>query len=134
MRRRLRAAAAPHCDALSGCRCAAIAVRLGYVSLIGARLVMPTSLLTAPLGVRLAHAMTKRALEIAFGCSLYRWRPVRDQFALVKNSGESSAGYVQGTMLVALKSGEISLMLPGGDEVWDSPNDNMPINSTGWNF
>jgi hypothetical protein len=33
-----------------------------------------------------------------------------------------------------LKSGEISLMLPGGDEVWDSPNDNMPINSTGWNF
>ncbi len=32
----------------------------GYVSLIGALLVMPTSLLTAPLGVRVAHAMSKR--------------------------------------------------------------------------
>jgi uncharacterized protein len=44
---------------------------LGYVSLIGALLVMPTSLLTAPLGVRAAHAMSKRALEIAFGCYLF---------------------------------------------------------------
>jgi len=44
---------------------------LGYVSLIGALLVMPTSLLTAPLGVRVAHAMSKRALEIAFGCYLF---------------------------------------------------------------
>jgi uncharacterized protein len=43
---------------------------LGYVSLIGAVLVMPTSLLTAPLGVRVAHAMSKRTLEIAFGCYL----------------------------------------------------------------
>src|SRR6266487_1907084 len=41
---------------------------LGYVSLIGALLVMPTSLLTAPLGVRAAHALSKRKLEIAFGC------------------------------------------------------------------
>ena len=40
---------------------------IGYVSLIGAVLVMPTSLLTAPLGVRAAHAMSKRALELAFG-------------------------------------------------------------------
>src|SRR6201992_1194420 len=32
----------------------------GYVSLIGALLVMPTSLLTARLGVRTAHAMSKR--------------------------------------------------------------------------
>ena len=40
---------------------------LGYVSLIGAVLVMPTSLLTAPLGVRAAHAMSKRTLEMAFG-------------------------------------------------------------------
>jgi uncharacterized membrane protein YfcA len=40
---------------------------LGYVSLIGAVLVMPTSLLTAPLGVRAAHAMSKRTLEVAFG-------------------------------------------------------------------
>jgi len=44
---------------------------LGYVSLIGAVLVMPTSLLTAPLGVRVAHAMSKRTLEIAFGSYLF---------------------------------------------------------------
>jgi uncharacterized membrane protein YfcA len=44
---------------------------LGYVSLIGALLVMPTSLLTAPLGVRAAHAMSKRGLEIAFGTYLF---------------------------------------------------------------
>jgi len=44
---------------------------LGFVSLIGALLVMPTSLFTAPLGVRVAHAMSKRALEIAFGCYLF---------------------------------------------------------------
>lgn len=44
---------------------------LGYVSLIGAVLVMPTSLLTAPLGVRAAHAMSKRRLEIAFGTYLF---------------------------------------------------------------
>jgi uncharacterized membrane protein YfcA len=43
---------------------------IGYISLIGAVLVMPTSLLTAPLGVRVAHAMSKRALETAFGCYL----------------------------------------------------------------
>jgi uncharacterized membrane protein YfcA len=44
---------------------------IGYVSLIGTALVMPTSLLTAPLGVRAAHAMSKRTLEIAFGCYLF---------------------------------------------------------------
>ena len=44
---------------------------IGYVSLIGAALVMPTSLLTAPLGVRAAHAMSKRTLEAAFGCYLF---------------------------------------------------------------
>jgi len=43
---------------------------LGYVSLIGAVLVMPTSLLTAGFGVRVAHALSKRTLEIAFGCYL----------------------------------------------------------------
>lgn len=43
---------------------------LGFVSLIGALLVMPTSLLAAPLGVRLAHAMPKRALEVSFGVFL----------------------------------------------------------------
>jgi uncharacterized protein len=44
---------------------------IGYVSLIGALLVMPTSLLTAPLGVRAAHAMSKRNLEMAFGAYLF---------------------------------------------------------------
>jgi uncharacterized membrane protein YfcA len=43
---------------------------IGYISLIGAVLVTPTSLLTAPLGVRAAHAMSKRTLETAFGCYL----------------------------------------------------------------
>jgi uncharacterized protein len=44
---------------------------LGYVSLIGALVVMPTTLLTAPLGVRAAHALSRRNLEIAFGCYLF---------------------------------------------------------------
>src|SRR2546423_6004566 len=43
---------------------------IGYVSLIGTVLVMPTSLFTAPLGVRAAHAMSKRTLGLAFGCYL----------------------------------------------------------------
>ena len=43
---------------------------LGYVSLVGLILFIPTSVLTAPLGVRLAHAMPKRKLEIAFGLFL----------------------------------------------------------------
>lgn len=43
---------------------------LGYVSLIGAILVMPTSLLTAPLGVRVAHALSKKTLERAYGTYL----------------------------------------------------------------
>jgi uncharacterized membrane protein YfcA len=33
--------------------------------------VIPTSLVTAPLGVRAAHAMSKRTLEMAFGCYLF---------------------------------------------------------------
>jgi uncharacterized protein len=44
---------------------------IGYVSLIGAVLVMPTGLLTAPLGVKVAHAMSKRALEMAYGTYLF---------------------------------------------------------------
>ena len=43
---------------------------LGYVSLIGAVLVMPTSLLTAPLGVKVAHALSKKTLERAYGSYL----------------------------------------------------------------
>jgi uncharacterized membrane protein YfcA len=43
---------------------------LGYVSLIGTLLVMPTSALVAPLGVRLAHKLNKRQLEVGFGLFL----------------------------------------------------------------
>jgi uncharacterized protein len=32
---------------------------------------MPTGLLVAPLGVKAAHAMSKRTLEMAFGCYLF---------------------------------------------------------------
>jgi uncharacterized protein len=48
-----------------------VPLSFGYVSLIGALLAMPTSLLTAPLGVRVAHAMSKRMLEVAFGLYLF---------------------------------------------------------------
>jgi uncharacterized membrane protein YfcA len=44
---------------------------IGYISLIGAVLVMPTGLLTAPLGVKVAHAMSKRSLEMAYGSYLF---------------------------------------------------------------
>ena len=44
---------------------------LGYISLIGFVLVTPLSALVAPLGVRLAHALSKRQLEIAFGLFLF---------------------------------------------------------------
>jgi len=44
---------------------------IGYVSLIGALMVMPTTLITAPLGVKVAHALSKRALETAFGIYMF---------------------------------------------------------------
>lgn len=44
---------------------------IGYISLLGAIMVMPTSLLTAPFGAKAAHSMSKRALEIAFGVYLF---------------------------------------------------------------
>ena len=44
---------------------------IGYVSLIGALLAMPTTLVTAPLGVKVAHALSKRALEMAFGAYMF---------------------------------------------------------------
>jgi uncharacterized membrane protein YfcA len=43
---------------------------LGYVSLIGLILFIPTSIWTAPIGARLAHRLSKRRLEIAFGLFL----------------------------------------------------------------
>lgn len=43
---------------------------IGYVSLVGLVLFAPVSVWTAPLGVKLAHALPKRTLERAFGVFL----------------------------------------------------------------
>ena len=43
---------------------------IGFVSLIGFALMAPVSSFTAPYGARLAHALSKRRLEVAFGCFL----------------------------------------------------------------
>ena len=43
---------------------------LGFVSLIGFALMAPVSSFTASYGARLAHALSKRRLEVAFGCFL----------------------------------------------------------------
>jgi uncharacterized membrane protein YfcA len=43
---------------------------LGFVSLIGVAVMAPVSSLTAPYGARLAHRMSRRALEITFSCFL----------------------------------------------------------------
>lgn len=40
---------------------------LGYVSLIGAALMIPAGMLLAPLGAKIAHQMSKRTLEVALG-------------------------------------------------------------------
>lgn len=40
---------------------------LGYVSLIGFILVVPTSMIAAPIGARIAHALSRRTLEVLFG-------------------------------------------------------------------
>ena len=42
----------------------------GYVNWIAVALILPITLLVTPLGVKLAHAMKKRHLEIAFGAFL----------------------------------------------------------------
>ncbi|HEY8566415.1 MAG TPA: sulfite exporter TauE/SafE family protein [Beijerinckiaceae bacterium] len=52
---------------------------LGYVSLLGFALFVPTSIWTAPIGARLAHTLSKRRLEVAFGifllivCARFFW-------------------------------------------------------------
>jgi uncharacterized protein len=43
---------------------------LGYVSLLGALLIISTSVLAAPLGVRIAHGISRRKLEVAFATFL----------------------------------------------------------------
>ena len=60
----LRAAQYPEIAALQ------FPLALGYVSLIGFMLFVPTSIYTAPLGARLAHNLAKRKLEVAFGIFL----------------------------------------------------------------
>ncbi len=42
----------------------------GYVSLIGFALLVPTTLLTTGIGVHLAHSLSRRRLEVAFGLFL----------------------------------------------------------------
>jgi uncharacterized membrane protein YfcA len=46
------------------------AASLGYVSLIGAAILIPTSVLAAPFGVGMAHGLSKRKLEIGFSIFL----------------------------------------------------------------
>jgi uncharacterized protein len=43
---------------------------LGYVSLLGALAIIPTSVLAAPLGVRIAHGISRRKLELVFATFL----------------------------------------------------------------
>lgn len=43
---------------------------LGYVNVPAALVMLPTSIALAPLGVRLAHGLSKRALELAFAAFL----------------------------------------------------------------
>jgi uncharacterized protein len=52
---------------------------VGFVNLIALALVAPLSVLTAPLGARVAHGVSKRTLEIGFGCFLLA---VASRFAL----------------------------------------------------
>ncbi|MFN3955135.1 MAG: sulfite exporter TauE/SafE family protein [Pararhodobacter sp.] len=43
---------------------------IGFVSLLGVVLFVPTTVMTASLGVRLAHSLSQRRLELAFGVFL----------------------------------------------------------------
>jgi uncharacterized membrane protein YfcA len=43
---------------------------LGYVNLLAVAIIMPLSFFMAPIGVRIAHALSKRQLELSFGTFL----------------------------------------------------------------
>lgn len=43
---------------------------LGYVNLIGFALISPVTVMTAPIGARIAHRLSKRQLSLVFGCFL----------------------------------------------------------------
>jgi uncharacterized membrane protein YfcA len=45
-------------------------VSLGFVSVLGAAIIIPASVLAAPLGVRVAHGIKRRTLELAFAVFL----------------------------------------------------------------
>lgn len=45
-------------------------VSLGFVSVLGAMIIMPMSVLAAPLGVAVAHGLSRRKLELAFAVFL----------------------------------------------------------------
>lgn len=45
-------------------------VSLGFVSLIGAAIIIPASVFAAPFGVRVAHGLSRRKLELAFAAFL----------------------------------------------------------------
>lgn len=45
-------------------------VSLGFVSVLGAAIIIPASVLAAPLGVRVAHGISRRTLELAFAAFL----------------------------------------------------------------
>jgi uncharacterized membrane protein YfcA len=49
---------------------AAMPLTVGYVSLLGFAIIAPVSWLVAPLGARLAHALDRRRLSMAFGVFL----------------------------------------------------------------
>ena len=42
----------------------------GYVNLLGTAMIVPASVLAAPLGVRVAHGISRRKLELAFAAFL----------------------------------------------------------------
>lgn len=46
-------------------------IAIGYVSLLGLILFIPTSTITAPFGARLAHRLSKRTLQFSFGFFLF---------------------------------------------------------------
>ncbi|MDQ8699529.1 sulfite exporter TauE/SafE family protein [Hyphomicrobium sp. LHD-15] len=46
-------------------------VSLGFVSVLGATLIIPMSVLAAPYGVRVAHGISRRKLELAFAAFLF---------------------------------------------------------------
>ena len=46
------------------------AYSIGYVNLLMVAMIIPVTLLVAPFGVQLAHALEKRKLEVLFGLFL----------------------------------------------------------------